>query len=228
MSLFKNHYYHRTTRTYAAVLFSIFSELKIKTENKVVEIPLTPLSGNRGKPEGQSPTNGVYPRGTIGFIGYVPDDSRQLNNNGGMVRSKDHKNSQVMRMPMGYQFKLSYRFKKSDDAYQVVEQVVPAFTPSLDFKWVDNKDLDNEQNVKVKLDSFDIDDNWEGAGEEPDYYDVTFTLTLNGHMYRHTRSGDSEIKTVVIDLAVHPEKFEELPTDLSDTTKQWIKVPEAT
>ncbi|CAM0001282.1 tail sheath stabilizer [Vibrio phage K469] len=228
MSLFKKHYYHKTTRSYGAVLMAIFSDLKVDTEGKLVEIPITPLTGIRDKSDGQSPTNGVYPRGTLGFESYVTDDERQLNNNQHRLRNEDMDKSQLMRVPMGYQFKVSYRFKKADEAYQVVEQVVPAFQPSLDFKWKDNNDLSNTQNVKVKLDSFEIEDNWEGSGDEPDYHDVTFIVTMSGYMYRRTTTGSDEIKHVVIDLATFPETLSDIPVDMTDKSHNWVVQPEST
>ncbi|QZI90459.1 hypothetical protein MYOV003v1_p0135 [Vibrio phage 207E48.1] len=224
MGLFTKHFYHKTTRTYTAVLTAIMSELQVNTENKLVQIPITPLGGTRDKPDGISPTNGVYPRGTLAFVGYVPEDERQLSNNQHRHRTSDNTSTQLMRMPMGYQFRVAYRFKKADEAYQVIEQVVPAFSPSLDFRWEDNADLGNHQNLKVKLDSFEIDDNWEGDSEEPDYHDVSFTFTLSGHLYRRTSKTSSIINSVDIDLAVFPDLMNAIPLDHTDRTHKWIEV----
>ncbi|AUR97913.1 tail sheath stabilizer, partial [Vibrio phage 1.244.A._10N.261.54.C3] len=225
MSLFDKHYYHKSTRKYGHVLSLILSSMQVNTEGKLVQIPLSYVGGDRDKLDGQQITNGVMPRATLKFIRYEPSDDRQLTNNQQRIKTTGNAN-QLMRIPMGFQFRMVAVCKKQDEQYQIFEQMIPAFTPSLDFKMVDNEDVNNQQNIKVTLESYDISDDWEGDGENHTHYNVEFTFTLHGYLYRRTIDNGGPIDKVYIDISVFPEAYEGVQAkwDNAENTDHWIEV----
>lgn len=214
MGIFNEHYFHKSSRQYKAVMMKIMSDLKIHTEGKLVQIPLTNMGGKRDQT--QQGVNGTYPRATIKFDGYQKSQERQLHKNNRSLVLHDKSGSQKQRVAMDFLFTYSVRCKKQSDVEQLVEQIVPAFEPSVDFKFYDNADLKNHQNIKIKLESFETPDNWEGDGEEPDYYDAAFTFRLAGYLYRAS-SGTGVIESVHVDLTICNG------TEFDDSTDEFIE-----
>ncbi|AWY10142.1 proximal tail sheath stabilization protein [Vibrio phage VP-1] len=213
MSLFKKYYYHGSVELYTYVMACLFKDIKLFTEGKLVTLPISYFGGRHNTVE--DPSKGrVLPRGTLKFDRISPNDAGQLQKHGLRMSSTISRNAAVPRVNCNFDFTLSFQCKHAIDAYQLVEQVVPAFSPTLDFEIRETDAYKIQQNIKVKLEEYDIDEVYEGDGEELSRTNVMFRFSLAGHLYRRPESMGI-IKTIHIHLTLE---------DNGQVVTDWLKV----
>lgn len=178
MSIFKRHYYHGSIQRYISLMVYLMQDMQVESEGSLRKVPLKYTGGEHRVP---SESVNALPYATMVFNDNEGDDQRLLNKHENKLITSDIKQNQ--RISNTFQFEYRVRCKKQDEAFQVLEQMLAAFTPSIDVAITDNATA-KEQNIKIKITSWSIDDTWEGDGEEPNYYDVTFTYDLMGYLYR--------------------------------------------
>ena len=198
-------------RRYSRVLGAIVSDLQVITEGKTVRIPLEYLGGLRDQ-TAVTYQAGVAPVQTLAFR-TIEVDSEKVKNRNLTNAYQGHVFNQ--RLPCLLGFEWCIRVKKQDEMFQIFEQVVNALYPTLDVL-VKLDDGGVEENLKIIPKSYDFTDAFEGDGTEPNFYDITFMLELQGgHMYGRdlTASGEGVIiHEVDITISALPEPFKgELP-----------------
>lgn len=173
---FVNHFYHQRVRRYSRFLGSIISDIKVDTEGKLIRIPLEYLGGLRDQTSAVY-SAGVLPKMTLRYIGMEINSEKVLNTNrihnyGGQV--------QEQRLPVFLDFEWCFRMKKQDELFQIQEQILMAMYPTLDVKVMSGDDTLIVENLKMYLTSYDFVDSFEGTGEEPNQYDMTFMVRIEG------------------------------------------------
>lgn len=196
MSIFKKHYYHGSIKRYIGLMLYLFQDLQVESEGKLRTVPVRYSGGEHRIPK---ESINALPFATMLFSDNETDEIRLLNKHENKLITTQTKQNQ--RVPNSFMFEYRVRCKKQDEAFQVLEQVLAVFTPSLDVLISDNDEVATRQNIKIKITSWTIADNWEGDGEEPNYYDVLFTLDLSGYLYRQDASVVS-ISTVEINRTI--------------------------
>jgi hypothetical protein len=74
--------------------------------------------------------------------------------------------------------------KNLTDLLQIIEQILPHFTPSIDVKVKDSPDLNIETNCKITLMSSDLQMVLEGDIETSDELEVTLNFEVEGYLYK--------------------------------------------
>lgn len=200
MSLFNRFYYHGSVEFYTYILACLFKDIKVYTEGKLVTIPVAYFGGKHNTVQSAIGNTLVMPRGTLKFESIDTSNFEQLNKHMQRLRSSgDPTVFGHQRIKGAFDFTVAFKCKKSLEAFQLVEQVVPAFYPTLDILVKETESYQTEQNVKIELTDHSITDNYDGEGEEPVSYNVEFKFRVNGHFYRRP-SEFNLIRTINIEI----------------------------
>ena len=106
--------------------------------------------------------------------------------------------SQFMPVPYNLDFELYVMAKQSDDALQIVEQILPYFQPDYTVTINDMADMGIKRDVPIVLNSISYEDSYRGDFAERRAIIYTLTFTAKFYLYGPVTS-DKVIKTVQVD-----------------------------
>jgi hypothetical protein len=209
-----SHFYHEVIRKVVVSFGTMFNNISIVrkdssgnvTQSMKVPLAFGPkqkfLSRLSEDPNINKKVALTLPR--IGFemsnLSY--DATRKLNRVQKMknVRSTDNDklDTQYMPVPYNIDFDLFVMGKKSDDALQIVEQILPYFQPDYTVTLNDMPDMEINRDVPIVLNSISYEDNYEGDFTERRAIIYTLAFTAKFYLYGPVTS-QSVIKTVQVD-----------------------------
>ena len=140
----------------------------------------------------------------IGFeiTGLSYDPARKLNRVQKFKKVKGANNKQLdtqyMPVPYNVDFELYVLSKQSDDALQIVEQILPYFQPDYTVTINDNTEMGTKRDVPVILNSVSYEDDYEGDFTSRRSIIYRFSFTTKFYLYGPVTSS-KVIKTVQID-----------------------------
>jgi len=149
----------------------------------------------------------------IGFeiTGLTYDPTRKLNRVQKFKKVKGDKSEQLdtqyMPVPYNIGFQLYILAKQSDDALQVIEQILPYFQPDYTITLNDNPNMDVKKDIPVILNSISYEDDYQGDFTTRRAIIYTLDFTCKFYLYGPITSS-KVIKTVQVDQY----------TDLPDTS----------
>jgi hypothetical protein len=123
---------------------------------------------------------------------------------------------QYNRVPYDFIYTLSIRTKTIEDGHQILEQILPYFTPVLNVKVKDSADLDLVSTIQVRLDSVSPIDTYEGSLEENRELTWDLSFNLKGWIYQRTKTG-VPIKSVVVTIDDYTKPFQRVNVDVNPT-----------
>ena len=139
------------------------------------------------------------------------DPTRKLNRVQKFKKVKGSKASQLdtqfMPVPYNIDIELFVMAKQSDDALQIVEQILPYFQPDYTFTINDQPDMGIKRDVPIILNSISYEDNYQGDFTTRRALIYTLSFTAKFYLYGPVTSS-KVIKTVQVDQY----------TDLQDTS----------
>jgi hypothetical protein len=148
------------------------------------------------------------------------DSSRKLNRVQKFKKVKgdsaDKLDTQYMPVPYNLDFELYILAKQSDDALQIVEQILPYFQPDYTITIKDMTDMGIKKDVPVILNSISYEDDYQGDLQTRRAIIYTLSFTTKFYLYGPVTSS-SVIKTVQVD------QFTDMP-DKSPKREQRFKV----
>ena len=215
-------FYHETVRNIIVAFGTMFNNIQIvrKDNSGVIQQSMkVPLAyGPKQKwltrldadPSLGSAAAITLPR--LGFeIGSLTYDStRKLNRVQKFKKVKsssanaDKLDTQFMPVPYNMEITLYAMAKNSDDALQIVEQILPYFQPDYTLTLNDMADMGIKRDVPIILNSVGYEDNYQGDFESRRAIIYTLAFTLKFYLYGPVTSS-SVIKTVQVD------QFSDLP-----------------
>ena len=158
----------------------------------------------------------------IGFeiTGLSYDPARKLNRVQKFRKVKGGNNKQLdtqyMPVPYNVDFELYVLSKQSDDALQIVEQILPYFQPDYTVTIKDNIEMGTKKDVPIILNSVSYEDDYEGDFTSRRSIIYRFSFTTKFYLYGPVTSS-KVIKTVQVD------QYTDLP-DKSPKREQRYKV----
>ena len=130
------------------------------------------------------------------------DPSRKLNRVQKFKKIKTGKSntleSQFMPVPYNLSVQLYVMAKQSDDALQIVEQILPFFQPDYTLTINDMADMGIKRDVPIILESISYEDNYQGDFETRRALIYTLDFNVKFYLYGPVTSS-SVIKTVQVD-----------------------------
>lgn len=191
-----------TTRKYVSLFGSIVNDLTVVRSDsegsikKSVKVPLSYgpkeryLAKLRQSPDDFREINQVLPRMSFEMKGLTYDPSRKLNTLLKTTKTLDAatRTSQYAPVPYNYSIELWILARNYDDALQVVEQILPFFTPA----WTSTVSLLPDVgydpfDISIVLNNVQVLDTYEGPPASPEFVMWTLGFTLKGWIFGPTK-----------------------------------------
>ncbi len=226
-------FYHETMRKVVVAFGTMFNNIQLvrkDNDGNIIQTMKVPLAyGPRGKflvrldadaDLGSKTSSITLPR--IGFeinnLSYDP--ARKLNRVQKFRKVKgdnsDQLDTQYMPVPYNLDFELYILAKQSDDALQIVEQILPYFQPDYTITMNDMAAMGIKKDVPVILNSISYEDDYQGEFQNRRALIYSLSFTAKFYLYGPVTSS-SVIKTATVD------QYTDLP-DQSPKREQRYKV----
>ena len=208
-------FYHETMRKVVVAFGTIFNNINIVRTNSsgaVVQSMKVPLAYGpkqkfltrlREDPNLNKKVALTLPRIGFEISGIAYDPSRKLNSIQKVKKTNTSAvgktlSSQYMPVPYNMDFELVVMAKQSDDALQIVEQILPFFQPDYTITLNDNSAMGTTRDVPIILSNVTYADEYEGSFE--DRRVLTYSLTFTAKFYLYGPVTDQKvIKSVQVD-----------------------------
>ena len=211
-------FYHQTIRKYVAVFGTLFNDINIERKNSsgtVVEKLKVPLAyGPKQKwllavQDTTSDRKVVAtrtPRMGFAMTGVTYDSARKLSTIGRNVAANTSSTSTNMNtmynpVPYNFDFELFILVKNAEDGTQILEQVLPYFTPEFSVTVNTIPDMNIKADVPILLNSSSVADEYEGDLSTRRTITWTLSFTLKGFIYPNISSGQV-IKTIEVNFRI--------------------------
>ena len=207
-------FYHETMRKVVVSFGTIFNNINIVRKNNsgaIIQKMKVPLAYGPAQkfltrldndPSLKNKVAVTLPRIGFEIANLAYDPVRKLNRvqKFKKVKSSDTNKLDVQYMPVPYNldFTLYVMAKNSDDALQIVEQILPYFQPDYTITINDMADMGIKRDVPIILSSVNYEDNYQGNFEERRAIIYTLSFTAKFYLYGPVTS-DKVIKTVQVD-----------------------------
>lgn len=195
--LSQQHYYHRIIRKLVVAFGSIFNNMRLVryandgvTEIERINVPLMYASKEKfymriqNSPDLLNPVNLTLPRMAFEMNGISYDPLRKISNfSEQFAEGLPFGLKKVKYTPYNFDFNLYCFVRNTEDGAQIVEQILPYFTPdytvTLDFVGINDMKLD----VPIVFNSITYDDSHEGDPESTRSIIWTLNFTAKGYLF---------------------------------------------
>ena len=230
-------FYHETTRKVLVAFGTMFNNIQLvrkDNDGTITQSMKVPLAyGPRQKflvrlredPDLTKQVAITLPRIGFEITGLSYDPTRKLNRVQKFKKTKSGSSSkldtQYMPVPYNLGFELYILSKNSDDALQIVEQILPYFQPDYTLTINDMPDMSVKRDIPIILNSISYEDDYEGdfAQRRAIIYSLDFTAKF--YLYGPV-TGQSVIKTVQVD------QFTDLPDKSPKREQRLVVTPDPT
>jgi len=230
-------FYHETIRKIVVAFGTMFNNIQLvrkDNDGNIVQSMKVPLAyGPRQKflvrlredPDLTKQVAITLPR--IGFeiqnLSY--DSTRKLNRVQKFRKTKSSKSNaldvQFMPVPYNLEFELYILSKNSDDALQIVEQILPYFQPDYTLTVNDMADMGIKRDVPIVLNSISYEDDYEGDFATRRSLIYTLSFTTKFYLYGPVTS-QGVIKTVQVD------QYTDMPDKSPVREQRYVATPKPT
>ena len=211
-------FYHQTIRKYVAVFGTLFNDINIERKNSsgdVVERLKVPLAyGPKQKwllaiqdtTADRKVVATRTPRMGFSMTGISYDTARKLNTLGRNVKANTSSTTTSMvtmynPVPYNFDFSLFILVKNAEDGTQILEQILPYFTPEFTVTVNTIPDMNIKADVPILLNSSDVADEYEGDLSARRTITWTLSFTLKGFIYPNVTSGEI-IKSIEVNFRI--------------------------
>ena len=211
-------FYHQTIRKYVAVFGTLFNDINIERKNSsgtVVERLKVPLAyGPKQKwllaVQDTTADRKVIatrtPRMGFAMTGISYDTVRKLNTIGRNVAANTSSTTTNMitmynPVPYNFDFELFILVKNAEDGTQILEQILPYFTPEFTVTVNTIPDMNIKADVPIVLNSSSVADEYEGDLSTRRTITWTLSFVLKGFIYPNLVSGEI-IKTIEVNFRI--------------------------
>lgn len=214
---FNTYYYHRTTRKVIAAVGAMFQKMQVarytqdgQTELERITVPL--IMGQKEKymvvtatdPTSTRPIKQQLPIMSLEFDGLVPDWSRKQQTSQ-YVRKVDTSlgHNQSLKQPVGVPYninlKLSILVRHIEDGFQILEQILPLFTPDYNLTILLDPQMGIVKNFPVTIGRPTFQAITEGKAEEMRMVIWEIPLTIQG-WYMGMTTDPAVVTNVIVNL----------------------------
>ena len=228
-------FYHETMRKVVVAFGTIFNNINIVRTNssgavtQSMKVPLAYgpkqkfLTRLREDPNLNKKVALTLPRIGFEISGIAYDPSRKLNSIQKFKKTNNSDSgktmsSQFMPVPYNMDFELVVMAKQSDDALQIVEQILPFFQPDYTITFNDNSTMGTTRDVPIILTGVTYTDEYEGSFE--DRRVLTYTLSFTAKFYLYGPVTDQKvIKQVQVD------QYTDMPVNAPKREQRYTVAP---
>ena len=214
-------FYHKTIRNIVVGFGTLFNNIKIirresnDQPQRVLTVPLSYGAKSKYIERIQSDYDHtlkqVLPRITFEMMSPIYDPERKVSTlNKHMKREKRNAYKYMYsRVPYIFPFQLGIFTKLFDDSLQIVEQVLPYFTPEFTITIEDIPELDLKTDIPIALTAVSHEDLYEGGFEDRRTVTWTLDFEVKGYLYKPERA------TTVVNRVITNAYLEQFDLDAS-------------
>ena len=226
-------FYHQTIRKYVAAFGTLFNDINIERKNSsgtVIERVKVPLAyGPRQKwilalsetTDQRRVLGARLPRIGFALTGVNYDSVRKLNtvirNVAANTASTGSVMSQYNPVPYNFDFELFILVNNAEDGTQILEQILPYFTPEFTVTINTIPDMGIKADVPVVLNSASQSDEYEGELATRRTIIWTLSFLLKGFVYPDVKSG-TLIKSIEVNFRIPGSS----DSDVQDLEQEFI------
>ena len=228
-------FYHETMRKVVVAFGTMFNNINIVRTNssgavtQSMKVPLAYgpkqkfLTRLREDPNLNKKVALTLPRLGFEISGIAYDPSRKLNSIQKFKKTNNSDSgktmsSQFMPVPYNMDFELVVMAKQSDDALQIVEQILPFFQPDYTITLNDNTSMGTTRDVPIILTGVTYSDEYEGSFE--DRRVLTYTMSFTAKFYLFGPVTDQKvIKQVQVD------QYTDMPVNAPKREQRYTVAP---
>lgn len=213
-----NQFYHATTRKLFTIFGAIFNEIEIQLEDgSLYKLPLrfssrekflTTIQDHDDKYKTASLKQTTWL--AFDFVGMSYDTERSTNNTK-KLRGEKEGDWMYNRTPYNLNFNLYLSSKHMEPSLQVIEQIIPLFSPSFNVKINEIEGYKLNSDITVTLDSIQPEIEVEGSMTQQRNIFWTLQFTLKGWYYPIKRNS-KVIKQTIADILTQ-DKYPNYPDD---------------
>ena len=197
--MLNNVFYHGTIRKTIIAFGKLFSDIYIdrkqgdSVDGNIVQRLQIPITyGPKEKwivriEQDPNLTNHTYislPRMAFEITGYSYDSTRKIAKNNKIKCYKDGSSTDMMApVPYNINVTLNVLTKNQEDGMQIIEQILPVFTPHYTMSINAVPDMNIIQDIPICLESVSVDDNYEGDFQTRRFVNHTLTFTIKLNLY---------------------------------------------
>lgn len=208
-------FYHKHIKNSIIAFGRVFSNIHIirenpadPTKNQTLEIPLAYAPKEKWlvridqDPTLENQVHTVLPRMSFEINSFSYDPARKLNRmnrvaNDSTLSPTVHTRKQTFTpVPYNVEISLYILTKTQEDNLQILEQILPVFTPEYTVKITSVPDLTLENDVPIILNSVAVQDDYEGDFQTRRFVTTTLTFTLKLNLYRDVTDAKIITKTI--------------------------------
>ena len=199
------HFYNRTIRKVVVAFGTMFNDIQLQRYNKdrtqAYEIFKVPLSyGSKEKyltritsdPDLTKSISTTVPRMSFELTGMSYDASRKLpttNRNFSANNSTTSLQTQYLPVPYDFEFSMSIYVRNTEDGTQILEQILPFFTPDFNVTVNFIPGMDQKYDMPVKLNSVNTTTDYEGDFMSTRLIMWDLTFTAKGYIWPPVQNG---------------------------------------
>ena len=199
-----SHFYHRTIRKVVVAFGSIFNDITLNRYNKDGTIQYehfkVPLSyGSKEKyltritsdPNLTKSIAAVVPRISFEMTGMNYDSSRKMQSTlrNFSANTSTSMKTQFAPVPYDFEFSVSVYVRNTEDGTQILEQILPFFTPDFNVTIDFVPDMDQKYDLPIKLNSVSTSTDYEGDMMSTRLILWDLSFTAKGYIWPPIKSG---------------------------------------
>lgn len=225
-------FYHQGIKKVISVFGSLFSDVVIKTgENKIVKVPIH-FSQKQKFIEVLTHNEDVRDMyvgialPALGFeitnFAYSPETMTNPMNVQHQIRNHDSVDFMFTSLPYTIGIELFLATNTIDEAYQIIEQILPFFTPQLTVTMTDIELHNIKTNITFDFTALSQDIQYEGPFDEQRI--ILFNMSFSAHTKLHSNPRSiARIKDVIIEMKEkdHMEMFDRLVGTRNENNDQF-------
>ena len=216
MALYNDYFYHKTIFKSVATFGTLFNDITVKRKtsdgNTVKELKVPLSYGPRSKFLSKIEETGknvaiTLPRLSFEMSGFSYDSQRKLNSLGVRYNTTQDDKEKSMYNPVPYNigFSLNVYVEHFDEGLQIIEQIVPFFSPYLNIpsKLVYD-DMGIVDDVPVLLNGVSLEESYEGQFEDRRVIMWNLDFTLKTNIFKPVKESDliRQVETNIVSTPI--------------------------
>ena len=209
-------FYHQTIRKYVAAFGTLFNDINVERKNssgtvvEKIKVPLAygpkqkhVLASQETTPVARQ-TATRTPRMGFALTGVAYDSIRKLNTVGRNVAANTAAGTSTLMtqynpVPYNFDFTLFILVKNAEDGTQILEQILPFFTPEFTVTINTIPEMGIKADTPIILNSADVSDEYEGDLDQRRTIIWTLSFLLKGYIYPDLKTS-SVIKSIEVNF----------------------------
>ena len=223
--MFGTYFYHQISRKMVVAFGTLFNDIEVRrtdSSDNVVETIKIPLSYGpkdkmlvriTGDPNLNPKVALTVPRMGFELTALTYDGTRKLNTMGRNVKSgTTGLKKQFNPVPYNYDFSLYIFVKNAEDGTQILEQILPFFTPEFTFSMTLVSSMGTKMDIPLVLNSVISEDTYEGDFASRRSIIWTLSFVMKSYLFPDVKDNSKVITNVTVDthlmsddISVEPE-----------------------